>query len=138
MTTRWRLRPHDSDNIAALGREACVSPLIAHLLLNRGISSAAGAKLFLGARRDSLHDPELLPGVVEAAERIVAAIRNKRKIVVYGDYDVDGTCGTSILWTCLKLAGATDAEFYIPHRVDEGYGSTATPCAPSSPIAAPR
>ena len=122
MTSFWRLRPHDSDKIASLGREANVSPLIAHLLVNRGVSSATSAKLFLGARRDSLHDPELLPGVIEAAERIVDAIRKKRKIVVYGDYDVDGTCGTSILWTCLKLAGATDAEFYIPHRVEEGYG----------------
>jgi single-stranded-DNA-specific exonuclease len=125
MTPLWRLRPHDPDQIAALGREAGVPPLIAHLLVNRGITSAAGAKLFLGARRDSLHDPELLPGVVEAAERIVDAVRNGRKIVIYGDYDVDGTCGTSILWACLKLAGAHDVDFYIPHRVEEGYGVNA-------------
>ena len=61
-------------------------------------------------------------GVVEAADRLVRAAREGRKIVIYGDYDVDGVCGTSILWACLKLAGAKDVEYYIPHRVDEGYG----------------
>ena len=50
------------------------------------------------------------------------AIRDSKKIVIYGDYDVDGVCGTSILWTCLRLAGAKDVGYYIPHRVDEGYG----------------
>ena len=125
MTPNWRLRPHDSDAIAALSREAGVPPLIAHLLLNRGVSTAATVQQFLGARRDTLLDPSLMPGVVEAAERIVKAIHDKRKIVIYGDYDVDGTCGTSILWACLQLAGARDVEFYIPHRVDEGYGLNA-------------
>ncbi len=73
----------------------------------------------------SLIDPELIPGAADAAERIVRAIRDDRKIVVYGDYDVDGVCGTSILWACLRLAGATHVEYYIPHRVDEGYGVNA-------------
>ena len=125
MTPSWHLRPHDADRIAALAREAGVAPLVAHLLLNRGVDTASEATLFLGARRDSLHDPALLPGVVEAADRIVGAIRDGRKIVVYGDYDADGACATSILWTCLKLAGARDAEYYIPHRVEEGYGLNA-------------
>ena len=125
MTSQWCLRPHDRDRVASLSREAAVPPLIAHLLLNRGITNAATAKLFLSARRDGLHDPETLPGVVEAADRIVRAIRDGRKIVVYGDYDVDGVCGTSLLWECLRLAGARDAEYYIPHRVDEGYGVNA-------------
>ena len=53
------------------------------------------------------------------------AVRSGRKIIIYGDYDVDGVCGTSILWTCLKLAGARDAAYYIPHRVEEGYGVNA-------------
>ncbi len=60
--------------------------------------------------------------MVDAADRIVAAIRARRKIVIYGDYDVDGVCGTSILWACLPLAGADDVGYYIPHRVEEGYG----------------
>ena len=125
MTPRWRLRPHDRERIEALGREAGVPPLVAQLLLNRGVVDAAGAREFLDLRQKNLHDPETLPGVVEAADRIVAAIRDRRKIVIYGDYDVDGVCGTSILWACLKLAGATDVDYYIPHRVEEGYGVNA-------------
>ena len=73
----------------------------------------------------ALHDPELLPGAAAAAERIVRAIRERRKIVIYGDYDVDGVCGTSVLWACLRLAGATELDYYIPHRVEEGYGVNA-------------
>lgn len=122
MQTRWRLRPHDQGRIGALSREVGVSSLVAQILLNRGIESADQAKAFLEAKLNQLHDPELLPGATEAAARIVSAVREKRRIVVYGDYDVDGVCGTSILWSCLRLAGAEDAGYYIPHRVDEGYG----------------
>ncbi len=125
MTTRWRLRPFDADRVAALGREAGVSPLIAQLLLGRGVVDAPGALAFFDTKLAGLHDPETLPGVVEAADRIVAAVRAGRKIFIYGDYDVDGVCGTSILWACLKLAGARDVEYYIPHRVEEGYGVNA-------------
>jgi len=95
---------------------------VAQLLINRGIDDAGRALAFLAAKLGTLHDPELLPGAVGAAERIVQAIRDRRKIVIYGDYDVDGVCGTSVLWSCLRLAGARDVEYYIPHRVDEGYG----------------
>ena len=99
--------------------------MVAQLLLNRGIDEPGRARAFLEARLVSLHDPALIPGVVEAAERIVRAIRDERKIVIYGDYDVDGVCGTSILWDCLRLAGSTRLEYYIPHRVEEGYGVNA-------------
>jgi single-stranded-DNA-specific exonuclease len=125
MNARWRLKPHDPDRILALSRAAGISPLVAGLLLNRGIADPARAVAFLEARMGSLHDPELISGAAEAAERIVGAVKDQRKIVIYGDYDVDGVCGTSILWMCLKLAGARDVEYYIPHRVDEGYGVNA-------------
>ena len=125
MATRWRLRPHDPARIAALSHEANLSPLVAQLLLNRGIEHAAQAIAFLRAKLSGLHDPEGLPGATEAADRIVRAIRAQRKIVIYGDYDVDGVCGTSVLWACLRLAGARDVEYYIPHRVEEGYGVNA-------------
>jgi single-stranded-DNA-specific exonuclease len=125
MTPHWRLRPYDADRAAALGQEAGVHPLVAQLLLNRGITEAAAARRFLQARRDSFHDPERLPGAAEAADRIVRAIRAHRRIVIYGDYDVDGVCGTSLLWACLKLAGARNVSYYIPNRIDEGYGVNA-------------
>ena len=122
LAARWRLRPHEPERVAALSREADLPPLVAQLLLNRGIACASAASLFLDGKMSGLHDPEGLPGVVEAADRIVSAVKAGRRIVIYGDYDVDGVCGTSILWGCLKLAGATDVHYYIPHRVDEGYG----------------
>jgi single-stranded-DNA-specific exonuclease len=125
MTHQWRLLPHDPAAVQALSRESGYPPLIAQLLRNRGITGAEGARRFLEARRTSLHEPDGLPGVVEAAGRIAAAIRAGRRIVIYGDYDVDGVCGTSLLWACLKLAGARDVEYYIPHRIDEGYGVNA-------------
>lgn len=122
MTTRWRLLPHDPDRIRSLGQTVDVPPLVAQLLLNRGMTEPRAARAFIEARLTHLHDPEALPGAAEAAERIVRAVRERRRIVVYGDYDVDGVCGTSILWSCLRLAGARDAAYYIPHRVEEGYG----------------
>lgn len=125
MNAHWRIQPHDRAGIDRLSRGAGISPLVAQLLINRGIEDPARARAFLDARLGDLHDPELLPGAVAAAERIVRAIRDDRKIVIYGDYDVDGVCGTSILWACLRMAGATQVEYYIPHRVEEGYGLNA-------------
>jgi single-stranded-DNA-specific exonuclease len=122
MSTRWRLKPHDPARIAALSREANLPPLVAQLLLNRGIDDRAQAVTFLQAKLAGLHDPECLPGAAEAAERIIRAVKDHRQIVIYGDYDVDGVCGTSILWACLRLAGAEHVDYYIPHRVEEGYG----------------
>ncbi|WZO96316.1 single-stranded-DNA-specific exonuclease RecJ [Isosphaeraceae bacterium EP7] len=125
LAPRWRFRPFDRGPIEELARESGLPPLLAHLLWNRGIRDAITASEFLEAKMKGLHDPESLPGIVEAADRIVAAVRANRKVVIYGDYDVDGVCGTSILWHCLKLAGATNVEYYIPHRVEEGYGVSA-------------
>jgi single-stranded-DNA-specific exonuclease len=125
MTTRWRLKPFDSDRIGSLSRAAGISPLTAQLLINRGIDEPDLAVAFLQAKLSQLNDPESLPGVVEAAERIVQAIREDRPIIIYGDYDVDGVCGTSVLWACLHLAGARQVIYYIPHRVEEGYGVNA-------------
>ena len=121
-TTRWRYKPFEAEKIAAMSHDAGVSSLVAQILLNRGIVNPADAKTFLHARLNDLHDPALLPGAVEAAERITRAVRLGKKIVIYGDYDVDGVCGTSVLWACLRLAGAENVGYYIPHRVDEGYG----------------
>src|SRR3954452_9342670 len=125
MTTKWRLKPFDSGRISALSRGARISPLVAQLLINRGIETPEKAVTFLQAKLGSLNDPESLPGVCEAADRITRAIREDRTIVIYGDYDVDGVCGTSVLWACLRLAGARHVVYYIPHRVEEGYGVNA-------------
>ncbi len=118
----WRYRPFDGTRIAEFARAVGVAPLTAQLLINRDVATSEVAEAFLDPRMGRLHDPETLPGATEAAERIVRAIAEDRKIVIYGDYDVDGVCGTTILWEFLRLAGAKQLEYYIPHRVEEGYG----------------
>jgi single-stranded-DNA-specific exonuclease len=125
MMARWRLKPFDSGRISSLSRGARISPLVAQLLINRGIDDPVRAAAFLQAKLSSLNDPESLPGAAEAADRIARAMREDRTIVIYGDYDVDGVCGTSVLWACLRLAGARRVYYYIPHRVEEGYGVNA-------------
>ncbi len=106
---------------AALADEAGVSPLLAQLLLARGVTSAADVRSFLNPEPKTLLPPDALPGTVDAAARLHAAAKNKRRIVIYGDYDVDGVTATAILWHALRLDGA-DVSFYIPSRLEEGYG----------------
>jgi single-stranded-DNA-specific exonuclease len=121
MAKRWRIRPHDSGRIAALEREARISPVVAQLLIARNICDPREALEFLNPKLSGLRDPEQLPGVAEAADRLIQAIRAERPITVYGDYDADGITGTAILFECLSLLGAK-VSYYVPHRIDEGYG----------------
>jgi single-stranded-DNA-specific exonuclease len=101
-----------------------VSPLVSRILLNRGFSEMQDCRDFLHPSLKQLHDPALLAGLSRAAERIAKAIRDKEKIVVYGDYDVDGITATSILWHAVRVLGGV-VEYYIPHRLEEGYGLNA-------------
>lgn len=121
MAKHWRIHPHDPQRIAALERAAGIPAVVAQLLICRGIEEAGLAQAFLHPKLSSLRDPFELPGVPEAVERISAAIRDGRRLVVYGDYDVDGVTGASLLWQCLNLLGA-EAGYYVPHRLEEGYG----------------
>jgi single-stranded-DNA-specific exonuclease len=118
---RWRFQPHDAERIARLEQAAGVSPIVAQLLLGRGVYEPSEVRTFLDAKLTGLRDPDELPGAADAAERIHAAVRERRKIVVYGDYDADGMTGTAILLSCLKLLGA-DVSYYVPNRLEEGYG----------------
>ena len=117
----WHLLPADPDATNRLAAAARVSPVVAQLLLNRGVADAAAARRFLDAPLGGLHPPASLPGVTAAAERLFRAVVGKRKICVYGDYDVDGVTGTAILMLLLARLGA-DAEFHVPLRLTEGYG----------------
>jgi single-stranded-DNA-specific exonuclease len=121
MSKRWRIHPHDPARIAALQHAAGIPAVVAELLVCRGVSDPAAARDFLDPKLSALREPERLPGCSAAAERICQAISARRRIVVYGDYDVDGMTGTAILWLCLKLLGA-ETSYYVPHRIDEGYG----------------
>src|SRR6218665_2544597 len=124
MPNRWRFAPHDRAVVARISQDLRCTPLLAQVLASRGVNSAADAKVFLDAKRTDLHLPALLPGIdgaEGAADRIVSALKANRRITIYGDYDVDGVTATSILWHCLKLAGAR-VDYYIPSRLEEGYG----------------
>lgn len=121
MARKWSFHPHDESAIRGLTAQLKVSPLLAQVLIARGFREPQTAQSFLDARLSDLLEPTLLPGVTEAAERIVAAVNSKRRITIYGDYDVDGVTSTSLLWHCLQLCGAT-VDYYIPSRMEEGYG----------------
>jgi single-stranded-DNA-specific exonuclease len=121
---RWRLLPHDRHAVEALTRSLRVPPLVAQLLLNRGLYHPEEAQRFLDCPLSGLHPPQRLPGIDEAVDRLLAAIADNRPICVYGDYDVDGVTGSSILMGILQLLGARP-QLHIPHRLEEGYGLNA-------------
>src|SRR5262245_55651062 len=118
---RWVIQKHDADKVNALSAELNVAPIVAALLIARGYGDAEKANEFLNPSTEHLHDPYLLKGMKEAVERIFRAIENKEKILVWGDYDVDGTTGTALLRKTLGILGA-ETGFHVPHRFIEGYG----------------
>ncbi len=121
MNKRWILRAHDTSRAASLARVLKVSPIVAALLIARGCDDEPSARAFLNPNYEQLHDPYLMLGMKEAVSRLQRAVDQHEKILIYGDYDVDGTTGTAILLRALKLLGA-DAGFHVPHRFTEGYG----------------
>ncbi|HYO08106.1 MAG TPA: DHHA1 domain-containing protein, partial [Tepidisphaeraceae bacterium] len=118
---RWNMPEPDSAAATELAARLRTSPLVAQMLLNRGVREPAECQDFLRPSLKCLHDPAGIPGLTRAAERIARAIRDNERIVIYGDYDVDGTTATAILWHAVRVLGGT-ATFYIPHRIVEGYG----------------
>ena len=104
-----------------LAGSLAVSYLVAQVLLNRGIEDTQDASVFLNPKLNQLIEPEKMPGACQAAQIIKEAIKANKKITIYGDYDVDGITSTSMLLHLIKLLGGK-ADFYIPHRIEEGYG----------------
>lgn len=118
---RWNLLTFDPAIVHQLASEARISPFLARLLVLRGITSAADARVFLSPSLEQLHSPYLMRGMKEAVERLSSAIVNREQILIYGDYDVDGTTAVVILKTAIELCGGS-ADFHVPHRIKEGYG----------------
>lgn len=118
---RWRYLNPDPATIESLSREANIPLLLARLLVLRGVDSAAAAASFLSPSVERLHSPYLMLGMRATVERISAAIANRESILIYGDYDVDGTTAIVILKTAIEMCGGT-ADFHVPHRIKEGYG----------------
>ncbi len=118
---RWRIQKHDREEVIKLSEALKVSPLIAALLITRGYETEEKAHKFLNPSLDDLHEPNLLKGMKEAVARILKAIEAEEKILIWGDYDVDGTTGTVVLRKALEILGAKTG-YHVPHRFTEGYG----------------
>jgi len=117
---RWLLQSCDEDIARHLERQLGVSPILARLLAQRNIRDVEAAERFLQPSLAHLPEPELLIGMDKAVARLLRALRDKEKIVVYGDYDVDGTTATALLTEFFQDLGA-EVDYYIPHRLSEGY-----------------
>ncbi|MDA3905392.1 MAG: single-stranded-DNA-specific exonuclease RecJ [Bacteroidales bacterium] len=122
MEKRWVIREKgDEDVIKKLSEELDISEYLANLLAQRGIKTFEEARTFFRPDLSQLHDPFLMKDMDKAVSRILKAIREKENILVYGDYDVDGTTAVALVYSFLKKIGAK-LDFYIPDRYAEGYG----------------
>lgn len=117
----WIVNDVQDEKVNRTAKEAGISNLLARIFLSRGIDDAGYIKEFLNPSLDSLHNPFLLKDMEKAADRIIRAVRDREKILIYGDYDVDGVTSTSILYDFLKKQEAK-VSYFIPDRLDEGYG----------------
>ncbi len=118
---RWMLAAPHGDAASALAREARIPVVLAELLLGRGVTSVAEAHRFLNPEYEHLHDPKLMLGMSAAVERLERAIEAREPILLYGDYDVDGTSAVVLLKTAIEMLGGR-VSFHVPHRLREGYG----------------
>lgn len=122
LNKRWKIREvEDINSLKALADSLNISDVLAKLLFLRDIKTFTQAKHFFRPSLDSLHDPYLMHGMENATKRVIQALTENHPICIYGDYDVDGTCSTALLYMFLKELGA-NVDFYIPRRLNEGYG----------------
>ena len=120
---RWVVKPQGNPKaVAAMAAATGISPVLANLLVQRGIDTLEKAKKFFSPQLSDLHDPFLMKDMDKAVERVERAVRNREKIMVYGDYDVDGTTAVALVYKFLRQIGHKDLLFYIPDRYTEGYG----------------
>src|SRR5437867_3207753 len=121
MKFRWSLAPPQPLLAGQLAASHQISPLLVQCLLNRGLSEPAAISAFLQPRLKNLADPFLLPNMTAAVDRLFAACERSEPLVIFGDYDVDGVTSTALLIEVLRTLG-WKVDFYLPHRMDEGYG----------------
>ena len=120
---RWVVKPQGNPKaVAAMAAATGISPVLDNLLVQRGIDTLEKAKKFFNPQLSDLHDPFLMKDMDKAVERVERAVRNREKIMVYGDYDVDGTTAVALVYKFLRQIGHKDLLFYIPDRYTEGYG----------------
>ncbi len=121
MNKKWECKTGNQEEIQALAKEFQISTLLATILVNKQLVDKEEMEVFLNPRRSDFHDPFLMPDMEIAVNRIIQAIENKEKVMIYGDYDVDGITSITVLKKFLKARGLETGE-YIPNRLEEGYG----------------
>lgn len=122
LTKRWSIKEVDAQIVNELQASLRVHPAICKMLVARGIHTFDQAKLFFRPQLSDLHDPFLMKGMQKAVNRICSAIEWNERILIYGDYDVDGTSSVAVVYSFLKSLYAGQLNYYIPHRYKEGYG----------------
>ena len=121
METLWNIQNLDTQQVKQLAEELGVNEIVAHLLVLRGITNYEDAKKFFRPQISHLHNPFLMKGMQNAVDRIELALKKGEKILIYGDYDVDGTTSVSMMF-CFLSRFTNKIGYYIPDRYDEGYG----------------
>ena len=124
MNNKWNYQPpsqEQTEAAKALSKETGISPILCNLLLERGITSAAEAKRFFRPQLNELHDPFMMKDMDIAVNRLNEAMGRKERIMVYGDYDVDGTTAVALVYKFLQQF-YSNIDYYIPDRYEEGYG----------------
>lgn len=117
----WSEVPVSEAKLKRFSAELGIEEIVARLLLNRGITDSEDAEKFLYPALDDLHDPFLMLGMKESVARVSEALERQEKILIYGDYDVDGITATVVMRRALEMLGGT-VSYYIPRRLSEGYG----------------
>ena len=118
---KWDFYKTDEDLVKEIANKFNISEVLATVMVNRGVVEDKDIKIFLEPTRDDFHDPYLMPDMKLAIDRIMKAIENKEKVIIYGDYDVDGITSITVLHKFLKERGL-ETGYYIPNRLSEGYG----------------
>jgi len=119
---QWTFKEEVDENLVKyLADSLNVSVVLAKLLILRNVNTFQEARKFFRPSLEELYDPFLMDGMKEASSRVISAITNNQKIAIYGDYDVDGTCSTALMYLFLKELGA-DVAFFVPNRLTDGYG----------------
>lgn len=124
MIYKWNIQTLNAEQKkqqAELSEQLNISPKLSKMLVNRGILTVDEARCFFSPRLEQLHDPFLLPDMEQAVKRIEKALGEKQRILVYGDYDVDGTTSVALVYRFLRRF-TSNLDYYIPNRYDEGYG----------------
>ncbi len=122
MNYKWKIKPTNFDKINNFCKEKNYPKHISTILINKNLISDKEIDLFLHPTLDKLHDPYLMKDMQIAVDRLKQAIKNNENVMIYGDYDVDGTTSTSLLYLVLKEFGLEEPIYYIPNREREGYG----------------